>query len=131
MKAAIFAFVVFLIAVFLVTLNQPDPARSPAPPKSAETIAKERAEHEECQQKLTLGMAIGLVKNMEMRGRMPTVVVDERLWNGADFSTKTGLAETYDCAIAGPGMALSRAEFRSNMTDRVLARWNGVRLEVE
>jgi hypothetical protein len=86
----------------------------------------------ECQNKfMTLGQATGLVVKYEMRGARPVVVVNERMWNQIPFDAKTGLADTFDCAVAGPGKALMGVEYRSNLTDKVLARWNGLRLSAE
>jgi hypothetical protein len=117
-----------------------DAETAKTPPTSASTIDKKadvqrntKAAQAEDQEKckgrlLKSGFGTGFITGYKTEGITPVVVVNERMWNQVDFNTKSGLAETFDCAIAGPGMAWVGVEYRSNMTGKVLATWNGLRL---
>lgn len=73
-------------------------------------------------------IATGLIQKYYMEGRKPVVVVKESMWNQMDFATKTGVAETFDCATAGPGMSLVNVQYISNMSGKVLHVWDGLKL---
>ena len=89
-------------------------------------------DQEECRDRFNkAALATRFVVSYKFDGGRPVVVVNERMWNQVDFNTKSGLAETFDCAIAGPGQSIVGVEYRSNMTNKVLATWNGIRLTVE
>ncbi len=65
----------------------------------------------------------GIIYGVGMIGRQPTASVDEATFMAVDFGTKTGFAETLNCAVAGPGKMLASIDFVSHRTNKRLARW--------
>jgi hypothetical protein len=91
----------------------------------ANRTANAKVESEtECQKKWLKAEAAGLSYGVAMMGGIPTAVVDESTWNSIDYQTKAGWMETFICTVAGPGKTLAKAQFRSNMTNRVIAEWS-------
>jgi hypothetical protein len=86
--------------------------------------ASSYAAETECQKKWLKAETAGLSYGVAMMGGVPTAVIDESTWNSVDYQTKAGWMETFICAIAGPGKTLAKAQFRSNMTNRVIAEWS-------
>jgi hypothetical protein len=65
----------------------------------------------------------------EVSGAM-AFAVDDGVWAQLDYDTRRGMAETFECLIAGPGNVLRTA----HVVDRggqVLAVWDGVSQELE
>lgn len=86
---------------------------------------------EECQQKWLAAEKAHIVYGEGFDRGIPVVVVDELTWNSIDFATKSGLAATFECAVAGEGKALTKVQFRSNLTNKTLGEWSYGRLTVK
>ena len=61
-----------------------------------------------------------------------TVVVEERAWQRSPLEQKKAMAQTVDCATAGPDNRMLRTVlFRSNKTNRELAEYSHNELTIE
>lgn len=69
--------------------------------------------------------AAGIVLGAGMYGDVPTFQVDGPTWALMDLDARHGMAETFECVIAGPGNVLSEAQILDNGGE-VLARWDGI-----
>ena len=67
----------------------------------------------------------GVILGVGMVNDVPSAFVDERTWRVSDLNVRTGIAETFECLIAGPGKSLAKAHIL-NKGGRVLAVWDGI-----
>lgn len=85
-----------------------------------------------CQDKIqNSAIKTGVIVGYKMQGRTPVVMVNEHMWDRLDFMVKSNIAETFDCAVAGPGNALVGVEYISNMSGKVLHVWDGLKLTAQ
>ncbi len=100
------------IAVAIAAMLAATPAMA-ADPETQQDCADRWLEAEEA----------GIVYGVGMVDGRPTASVDEETFMAVDFATKTGFADTLNCAVAGPGKMLASIDFVSNRTNKRLARW--------
>ncbi|GLQ36716.1 hypothetical protein GCM10007908_03360 [Rhizobium albus] len=85
-----------------------------------------------CQADFMAEQSAGLVRSFGLEGETPVVVVNDRLYAALPFERKEYVAETLNCAAAGPGNVFARIEFRSDLSNNPLAVWEaGSGLTVE
>lgn len=72
----------------------------------------------------------GIILGAGMVNDIPSFAVDESVWSQADLNTRTGMASTFDCLVAGPDNILAEAQVL-NKGGKVLAVWDGVSQELE
>lgn len=60
----------------------------------------------------------------------PSFAVHLPTWQQLDYSTRVGLVETFECAIAGPDGVLRKAHVITQ-GGKILAVWDGVSRELE
>lgn len=73
----------------------------------------------------------GVILGFGMVDGTPTVRVDEDVWNQIDYTVKLGMAATFECAVVDPGESLTKANFVSHRTNKVLGEWRYGKLEVK
>ncbi|WEZ84601.1 hypothetical protein P6U16_08515 [Rhizobium sp. 32-5/1] len=86
---------------------------------------------EKCETDIDKALAIGFIKAMNSDGGQINVVVDEIVFAGMQFNSKLGFAKAFECAIAGPGKALSEFNVLSDLTNKRLATWSWGKLTIE
>ena len=85
----------------------------------------------ECIDKLdAAAIKTGLLQNYKLEGRKAVLFVNESMWNKLYVDVKEGFAETVNCAIAGPGMAIV-IDFRGSKSGKTLANWDGLHLSFD
>ncbi|MCE1008784.1 hypothetical protein [Pseudomonas monteilii] len=57
--------------------------------------------------------------------KIPTFSIDERFWSQTSYSDRVNLVMMFDCLLAGPGKALTKARV-VNRGGKTLAEWDGV-----
>lgn len=75
----------------------------------------------------TAAIETGVIAGYKMEGSTAVVMVNERMWNKLDFNVKSNIADTWNCAIAGPGKTLRRVEYISSLSGKILHLWDGSR----
>jgi hypothetical protein len=58
------------------------------------------------------------------------VTVSEYRWSRQPYAEKNALAEDLNCALVGPGKSLTNLVFRSNTTNKIIGRWDGLKLVI-
>lgn len=85
-----------------------------------------------CQNRIqTAAIETGVIVGYKMEGSTAVVQVNERIWNRLDFNVKSNIADTWNCAIAGPGKTLRRVEYISNISGKILHLWDGSRFTAQ
>lgn len=84
-----------------------------------------------CNQLYDVAVSTGLLAGYSLSGGVPQIVVGARIFGQLPFAAKVNFAEMINCVGAGPGMQFEEIEFRSDVTNRVLARWYWGELTVE
>jgi hypothetical protein len=98
------------------------------PPAAATSpTADQLARKQDCENRWLQAERAGIVLGTRSAGGVPQVVVDEDTFRSVDFATKSGFAETLNCAAYGDGRSFAAIEFLSNRTNRKLARWTAGR----
>lgn len=77
----------------------------------------------ECNQRWVETEASGTAVSHGLMEGVVTIVVNERAWSTMDLTSKTGLADTYNCAIFGDGRTFGVVEFVSNSTNNRVGIW--------
>ncbi|SDJ88715.1 hypothetical protein [Billgrantia gudaonensis] len=72
----------------------------------------------------------GIVLGAGMVNDLPSFAVDEAVWDQLDLNTRTAMAETFECVIAGPESILAKAQVLTNGGE-VLAIWDGIDQELD
>lgn len=71
----------------------------------------------------------GFIKDENISGPFPVFIVDESQWRRTEYKNKAKLGDVIGCLLGSlPGW--SESEFRSNLTNNLLGKLNGGRLEV-
>lgn len=76
------------------------------------------------------GQEAGIILGVSKVGGAPSFAVHAATWQQADYSTRTGMAKTFECLIAGEGNVLRKAHV-INKGGKVLAVWDGVAQELD
>lgn len=97
-----------------------------APSRAAGTARGDPA----CIDKVLQAEKAGLTYGEGLVNGVPSVMVDEAMWAGIDFATKTGLAATVECAALGHDQVFAEMHIIGNMTGKVLGVWKHGKLTV-
>lgn len=81
------------------------------------------ATQQECESRWIRVEQAGIILGTRSEGGVPQVVVDEATFASVNYPTKVGYAETLNCAAFADGRQFALIEFRSDRTNRRLARW--------
>lgn len=79
----------------------------------------------EAEQRWRQAEQAGVILGAGLYGGIATFQVDAAVWRLIDLNTRHGMAETFQCIVAGPDQVLRQAQILDN-GGAVLARWNGV-----
>ncbi|WP_392336566.1 hypothetical protein [Loktanella salsilacus] len=71
-----------------------------------------------------------VITDLAMLNGIPTVAVDPSTWDQMIFSTRLGLVETIECAVAGPGSILARIQI-IEPGGKVMANFDGLTRELD
>jgi hypothetical protein len=94
--------------------------------------ASDNAASKECEKRVQeCCVATGIIQTMQFTRGHLRVYVRPDLWNQADLSLKNSIADTVDCAAAGPGKSLMGTQYIDSKSGKILHVWNGLELEAQ
>jgi hypothetical protein len=73
--------------------------------------------------KMQAAFGFGILRNDPDKSEGLSIFIQENEWRRMNFAQKTDFFQTLECAIVGPGKALSQFRIRSDMTGRTLGTW--------
>ena len=97
---------------------------------AATSIHAAECDVEIAESKINDAVSAEVITDLAMLNGIPTVAVDPITWDQMMFSTRLGLVETIECAVAGSGSILARIQI-IEPGGKVMANFDGLTRELD